>query len=208
MIIKDFITKNKIDKNKLKQYGFNNLCYKKDLFDNLYVTYEIIKDDCHIKVYDNDYKEEYLPFNIKNNIGNYVSKVKEQVEIITQDIIDKCGKKEEIINHIFDYVKKKYNTNPRLPFKDNTSYVLTVNDKWYALIMRIKGTSLGLNEEEIDVINLKNDPDIINDIIDNKTIFRAYHMNKKYWFTIILNKINEKELFKYIDDSYNIVSKK
>lgn len=209
MIINDFISKNKIDKNKLKKYGFNSsYYYKKELFDNLYVTFEIMENDCHIKVYDNNYNAEYLPFNIKNNVGNYVSKVREQVEIITNDIIDKCGKKEEIINHIFSYVKEKYNTIPRLPFKDNTSYVLTINNKWYALIMRIKGTSIGLSNEEIDIINLKNDPDIITNIVDNKAIFKAYHMNKKYWFTIILNKISEKELFSFIDESYNIVSKK
>lgn len=208
MIINDFINKNKIDKNKLIKYGFNkSLLYTKDLFDNLYVTYEIKKNDCFITVYDNNYNEEYLPFNIKNNIGNYVSKVKEEVELITQDIINNCGTKNKIIDNIFKYVKEKYNTIPNLPFKDNTSYTLTTNNKWYGLIMHIKGTSLGL-KEEIDIINLKHKPDNIINIVDNDTIYNAYHMNKKYWITIRLDKINEKELFKYIDESYNLVNKK
>ena len=209
MEIKNFITNNKIDKNKLKKYGFNNsYYYKKDLLDNLYVTYEIKENDCIIKVYDNNYNEEYLPFNIKNNIGNYVSQVKEQVELITQDIINKCGTKNEIINNIFDYIKEKYNTIPNLPFHDNTSYTLTTNNKWYGLIMHIKGSSIGIPDEEVDIINLKNNPDTILNIVDNEIIFKAYHMNKKYWFTINLNKINKEELFKYIDESYNIVNQK
>lgn len=47
------------------------------------------------------------------------------------------------------------------------------------------------------------------DLIDNKEYFKAYHMNKKYWYTITLTKnINMKKLEKLIDESYNLVEKK
>ena len=41
----------------------------------------------------------------------------------------------------------------------------------------------------------------------NRGFFGAYHMNKTYWFTILLDqKLSWKQLQKLIDESYRLVS--
>ncbi len=47
---------------------------------------------------------------------------------------------------------------------------------------------------------------LVDDLVNNKSIFKAYHMNKKSWITIILDdSLKDDEIIKYIDISYNLV---
>ena len=76
--------------------------------------------------------------------------------------------------------------------------------------MEIPYKKLGIEKNgKIFIINLKNKEEKVKDIIDNKNIFKAYHMNKKYWYTVTLTKnINLKKLYLLIDESYNLVENK
>ena len=90
-----------LDKNKLHKYGFINNEYITKL-DNDYkviITYD--NNKLNVKVFDN-YNEEYLPYYIKNNIGNFIASIKEKVDIIINDIYSKC----EINNNIEDEIYK------------------------------------------------------------------------------------------------------
>ncbi|WP_435056293.1 MmcQ/YjbR family DNA-binding protein, partial [Thomasclavelia cocleata] len=61
-------------------------------------------------------------------------------------------------------------------------------NKWYGLIMNIPYKSLKIEKEgKIDVLNVKNKPSKIEHLIDFKHYFPAYHMNKKYWISILLD---------------------
>lgn len=82
--------------------------------------------------------------------------------------------------------------------------------KWYLLIMKIKASSLKLNlDKEIVIINLHNNEDEILKLLDNKQYFSAYHMNKKHWYTIILdNGLESNAIFKQIDESYKLALSK
>ena len=59
---------------------------------------------------------------------------------------------------IFDYIKKKYKISPEYPWRrDNTSAVFrhTDNHKWFALVMTVQGSRLGLADNTwTDVFNL------------------------------------------------------
>ena len=47
-----------------------------------------------------------------------------------------------------------------------------------------------------------------NRIVDNNKYFRAYHMNKKMWTTIVLDgRLPTEEILKRIDDSYKLTDK-
>lgn len=74
--------------------------------------------------------------------------------------------------------------------------------------MHIPYRSLGIDVDGMtDVCNLKNRPEFIQELIDYKCFYPAYHMNKTYWFTILLDqKLSWKQLQKLIDESYRLVS--
>ncbi len=78
------------------------------------------------------------------------------------------------------------------------------NEKWFALLMQISASKLGLqNDEMIDVLNLKCHPDLAMVLVDEQQIFKAYHMNKKHWISVNLDsKISQKTVFDLIDESF------
>lgn len=58
-------------------------------------------------------------------------------------------------------------------------------------------------------MNVKAKPKIIDDLVDNASFFRAYHMSKKHWLTIKLDEsVNLKTLKKLVDESYQMTRKK
>ena len=74
------------------------------------------------------------------------------------------------------------------------------NNKWFALIMNVKGK---------EYLNIKTDPEYSE--LLRKTynyIIPGYHMNKQHWNTIILNeKCDEKLVQELIEQSYDLTKK-
>ncbi|MCR5323680.1 MAG: MmcQ/YjbR family DNA-binding protein [Lachnospiraceae bacterium] len=109
---------------------------------------------------------------------------------------------------ILEYIGKKYKATPEYPWQRYPDYAVfrhTDNNKWFALIMEVEGSKLGLDTTEfIPVINLKVDDLILRDIlIQQDGIIPAYHMNKQQWVTVLLNgKVPEKQVYDLIDASF------
>lgn len=77
--------------------------------------------------------------------------------------------------------------------------------KWYAVFCVVDRTKLGLKESGlVEILNLKMDPQDVLAFVDNKRIFKAYHMNKKHWVSIILDDDREffENLCNFLDESY------
>ncbi len=71
--------------------------------------------------------------------------------------------------------------------------------------MKVEAGKLGLEEkEEYDVMDLRGTEGRIKSI-DNIRFFPGYHMNKKHWYTIILNEtMTDEEIKTLIEESYNL----
>ena len=82
-------------------------------------------------------------------------------------------------------------------------------NKWYALLLDVEYNKLNKISNiitKVKILNVKYLTDNISDIIDNKNIFPAYHMNKKHWISIVLDKNIKLETIKeLIDISYTLV---
>lgn len=62
------------------------------------------------------------------------------------------------------------------------------NKKWYAIIMTVKKSSLGLDsEQEVDIIDVKCNTLQIDFLAQQQGFFHGYHMNKNHWLTILLD---------------------
>ena len=214
MVCNDVFDKGKLKIDNLILYGFKkgntSYEYKKNLNEDLYVLFKVNEKSFLYDVYDN-FDNLYLPFNVKENYGSYVLSIKDKVEKIKEDIINKCFSKDDFKSMILSYVHKIYNTKEEYPWKDMKEYfTLKVNNKWYLLYMNIPYKSINKDKEgKVDVINVKLMPNEIESLIDYKTYYPAYHMNKKYWMTIVLDNNAQFEIVKsLIDRSYEIVSKK
>ncbi|TXJ20764.1 hypothetical protein EPJ79_06395 [Brachyspira aalborgi] len=113
---------------------------------------------------------------------------------------------------IIKYVKEKYNDELEFLWIKFPKYAIfrhKENKKWYALLVALEENKLGIvGDKIVDIIVLKNKRENIINLIDNEKYFAGYHMNKRNWFTIKLDdSITIKEIYNFIDESYNISNK-
>lgn len=116
---------------------------------------------------------------------------------------------EELKNDVIRYVKQKYGIEPRFPFDTEVcAFYETMHNKWFGLILRVSKKKLGLgDDEEVDILNVKAQPDFIS-FLTNKEGYRpAYHMNKRNWISLRLDgSLDMQEIMLRIDESFAMVS--
>lgn len=115
---------------------------------------------------------------------------------------------------ITDYIKNQYGVEPDYPWADDdTSAVFRhqSNRKWFALIMDLKRSTLGLEGDEIiSAMNLKIDDVVLHETIVNEPgIMPAYHMNKRHWVTVLLDgSVADEQLFELLEISFSATAPK
>ena len=206
-----------IDCKRAIAYGFSRteagLELKKELPGvGLYAVFVIAGKSFEVNVFDADTDEEYLPFNVLDNITGFVTGIREQVEDLVQEIKEKCLLNSNMKLRLMEYCERKFGTEPEAPWEDSPdayTFKTAKRNKWYALFMTIPYKSLGLvAKETLDVVNIKLPPEKVLDLIDRVHFYPAYHMNKKHWITIVLNKeVDEPLVQQLLEESYGLVEK-
>ena len=203
-------------KEKLLQYGFKEeaekLIYRKEILDNSFLI-EIVYVDSQflIEVYDLEFDEIYSLFSVDSAVGETVQNIREHVEKLLSSILGLADESGKISSEIIDYCNNKYGENHVNPFKKHPDILAFINEKnkWYALLSDVEYNKLNKNTDitiKVKILNVKYPTDRILEIIDNKNIFPAYHMNKKHWISIVLDKNIKLETIKeLIDISYSLV---
>ena len=204
----------------LIKYGFVYMdkfyYYIKELKEVNMTMHIKITDESNIKSYliDNDTGLLYENYRLDTSNG-FSSKVRKLYLDTLNDLKSKCMQvsiyKDPQANRINNLIYEKYKVKPEFLFNDYPDagiYRNKRNKKWFSLIMNINLNKLNSNnKEEHDIINIKVDDPI--KYIDNITIYKAYHMNKKYWITIVLNDTKEDDdIMQLISLSYHIIDKK
>lgn len=161
--------------------------------------------------------EEYTLYHSKDAVGAFVGQVREEVEKILFDIRDKCFDenifKNEQTKEIIAKVQDRFGDKLEFlweNFENDAIWRRKDTNKWYAALLTARQDSIlhdGV-KDWIEVIDLRADCDEIDRIVDDKTYFRGYHMNKKHWLTIILNySVPTAEIMDRIDRSYILAKK-
>ena len=112
--------------------------------------------------------------------------------------------------NVTEYIQNEFgNEGERLwlTFPDYIVFRNQKNKKWFAIIMYIERSKLGLDGEgKVDIINLRCDNILIGSLIHNRGYLPAYHMSKKNWITALLdNSVSDGELKDLIHLSYEII---
>jgi len=96
-----------------------------------------------------------------------------------------------------EYCLKKPGCEESLPF-DNDTLAFKIYNKIFALCSLDNFVS----------INLKCDPEKAIQLREKyaDTVLPGYHMNKKHWNTVLLNKqLNDKTILELVDHSYDLI---
>ena len=216
-IIKDVFKRSKINIDKLLKYGFikENNTYKiiKNIDNDFRFELSINKDNITSVVYDNNTNEIYDNINIDSIDGAFINSLREKYKNILIDIKDNCFDRKYFIyeqsNRIASYIINKYNDYPEFLWDDTPTFGVfrkKKNNKWYGLIGNINKNKIDNENKDIEVMNLKIDEDKINELVCKNGYYRAYHMNKRLWITIVLDDtLKDEEIYNLIDESYNNV---
>lgn len=111
------------------------------------------------------------------------------------------------------YIAEVYNTEPDFPWESNPTFAVyrhRSNKKWFALVMDIPKSKLGLRENgDIDIVNLKCDPVLIGSLRLEKGFFPAYHMSKDKWISVALDgSVDDEQLMLLLDMSFELTDVK
>ena len=210
-----YVEKYNFSKKQLLQFGFREesekLIYRKEILDgNFLIEIIFVNNQLMIEVYDLEYDEIYSLFSVDSAVGETVQNIREHVENLLISILGLADESGKIGSEVIDYCYK-YGGNHVNPFKKHPDILAFVNEKnkWYALFLDVDYNKLNKNTDittKVKILNVKHPTDKILEIIDNKNIFPAYHMNKKHWISIVLDKNIKLETIKeLIDISFSLV---
>ncbi len=211
------LEKYSIDEHRLISFGFEQTGDRFELehtLDTLGLSVRLTLDKVSFvaEVFDVETGDKYAPFDVASATGAFVGKVREQVESLIDRVVLNCFENESLREWVIGYAEQKADSFVERPWTKNQNYVTLKrgNGKWYGLVADIPQRYLfGESDRIVDVMNIKLPPEKIDSLIDNKTFFRAWHMNKKFWITIVLDrKISQPELKALIDESYGMVGNK
>lgn len=209
----------KLNIQKLLAFGFvleeEGYVYKCDIPDiQMTVIVRIEENKLYTELRDTFSGEEYVLHRVSSAVGAFVGSVREYHQALVDKVIEECYVldvfKRRQSMAVIEYARRKYHHEPDHPFGDDNA-ILRREDtgKWYAALLNVARSSLGLQGEgREEVLNLKAPPDIVQQLLHKDGILPAYHMNKKHWYTVILDgTLGDEELFELIDESFKSVKK-
>jgi len=175
------------------------------------------KGNISSKVIEVESNDEFLPLRIETQQGEFVGQVRKDyknalIEIRKKYFYKNCFTLEQS-NRITDLIFEKYNANPEFLWEkpDGAGVFRNPNSKkWFGIIMDIDRSKIQKNKKGFcEIMNVKLSSKTLEKALKEEGFYPAYHMNKKYWITFILDEtIEDKRLMELIEESYNLTSKK
>lgn len=204
---------------KLISYGFtendNQYTYSKNILNDTFSVEIEVNFEGKVKgrVIELAFHEEYANYRVDDMKGEFVNTVRDEFKRILIDIKNHCFCEKYFMtgqaNRLTDLIIGKYKDVPEFVWGKFPGHGVFRNPdsfKWYALIMNIHKNKLDKNadDEETEIINVKLSENKIHDLLSKNGFYKAYHMNKNNWISIILDDtVNDMEIMRYIEESHD-----
>lgn len=227
MKIEDKVFKNKrFVFEKMKEFGFKetdeSFVYVSDFFGGDFKAEITVSGNGAVsgKVTDNMSGEEYTPLRANGFDGAYVNSVRDAYEKLLISLSGKCCRnvlfEYDQANRVCDLILKAFGVNPDFPFGEKPYETYGVfrhgdSGKWFAIIMNVKWDCLlkNKNDNTVDIINLKINPEDGEKLRKTNGIYPAYHMNHKNWISVLLNDtLSDKDVLSLVGKSFILTEKK
>ena len=208
------------NRKKAKEYGFVEKqgvwTYSCQILQGDFVmTVSITANNVSFQVFDRETGDLYPQVHMQSMTGSFVASVREACLETLYQIRKACFEVQDFIcpqtKRIMTQIQEKYgNQLEYLWEKSPDTAVLRHegNKKWYAVLMKISWDKLEKGREGlVEAVNLKHDQ--VVDLLSQKGIYPAFHMNKRYWISVALDDtLSDEEVLELIEKSWNLTSKK
>ena len=205
---------------KAKEYGFVEnqgvWTYSSTILQGDFLMKITVEDsDLTFQVFDQETGELYPQVHMESMRGTFVGSVREACLEVLYSIRKACFEVQEFLcpqtKRIMAFVQEKFgNQLEYLWEKSPDTAVLRHEDnqKWYAILMRIPWDRLDKGREGlVEAVNLKHD--CVADLLSQKGIYPAFHMNKRYWISLALDdSLSDDEVLDLLEISWNLTLKK
>ena len=209
-----------LNKDKAHAYGFveNGEVWTYScqiLQDDFFMTVSISTDNVSFQVFDQETGELYPQIHMESMRGSFVGSVREACLEILYQIRKVCFDAQDFIcpqtKRIMAQVQEKYGNQLEYLWEKSPDTVVLRhegNQKWYAVLMRIPWDRLDKGREGlVEAVNLKHDQ--VADLLSQKGIYPAFHMNKRYWISLALDdSLQDEEVIELIERSWYLTLKK
>lgn len=179
------------------------------------MTVSITTDNVSFQVFDQETGDLYPQVHMESMTGSFVASVRETCLEILYQIRKACFEVQDFIcpqtKRIMAQIQEKYgNQLEYLWEKSPDTAVLRHegNKKWYAVLMKFSWDKVEKGREGlVEAVNLKHDQ--VVDLLSQKGIYPAFHMNKRYWISVALDDtLSDEMVLELIEKSWNLTSKK
>lgn len=166
-------------------------------------------------LFDKDTEEEYTNFRLAG-VSGFANEVKEELIALLIKIRNECATKEIFLypetSRILSLVKDTYGDDYETPWGKEEDGIIVRNPrtkKWYLLIMRVNGGKIDPSLTSVmEIMNVRVGEALVSTLIKEKGIYPAYHMNKKYWISVLLDgSVNENGIMDLIAISHKCSEK-
>lgn len=221
-IIKSIFQRKSVVPQKLLAYGFaeNNDTYSYNTVlpnSGFKITVEVTRQgEVSAVIIDPAFNEPYTLHLVDDAAGSFVGGIRLEYEQILREIADKCFEpdvfKSRQTKKLIDYVRHKYGDEPEYlwkKFPNNAVWRRKDTGKWYGILLTVSTDKLGVVPGEMaEIIDLRIQTENMKMLIDKKVYFPGWHMNKRTWYTMILDgSVSFDELCQRIDESYKLAVK-
>ena len=179
------------------------------------MTVSITTDSVSFQVFDQETGDLYPQVHMESMTGSFVASVREACLEILCQIRKSCFEVQDFLfpqtKRIMTQVQEKYgNQLEYLWEKSPDTAVLRHegNKKWYAVLMKISWDKLDKGKEGfVEAVNLKHD--CVTDLLTQRRIYPAFHMNKRYWISLALDdSLTDDQVLALLERSWELTSKK
>lgn len=186
------------------------------ILDDTFALTIMVADQVTIQVVDCDSGEDYVLVHVPAASGAFVGQVIAACEERLTAIAARCFEPEIFqqvqTRQIMGYMESRYESRAEYlweKFPNNAVFRRADSKKWYAAILSVQRTKLGLSGEGfVEILDLRCPPEQLPDLIDGKRYFPGYHMNKQHWFTVCLDgSLSMPELEERIEQSWQLAQK-
>lgn len=175
----------------------------------------ITADNVNFHVFDQETGDLYTQVHMESMRGSFVKSVREACLEILYQIRKTCFDVQDFIfpqtKRIMTQVQEKYGNQLEFLWEKSPDTAVLRhegNQKWYAVLMRISWDKLEKGREGlVEAVNLKHDQ--VADLLSQKGIYPAFHMNKRYWISVAFDDtFSDEEVLELIEKSWSLTSKK
>lgn len=213
-----------------KAYGFNKkkaisfgfieengiFKYSSLILENDFQLIVSIEDkEISFQVYDRETGDLYPQVHMDSMRGSFVRAVREACLEVLLQIRKSCFDVQDFIcpqtKRIMAIVQEKYGNQLEYLWEKSPDTAILRHDsnqKWYAVLMKISWEKLDKGREGlVEVINVKHDQ--VVSLIQEKGIYPAFHMNKRYWISVPLDDtFTDEKVLELFEISWDLTRKK